>query len=246
MVRLFIAGLIWTLLAGDPLLQAFPTVSSWNGKPRRWNIRQRHSKLYYRIKLLEPSVVDLRTLGAIDLVHQAFAEWSEVEESQLRLLPAPPRRVEDILVVLTEQADPSGDSSGFAEFDKLSSEGELNHCRLKIFSYLSLSAESFKKVSLHETGHCLGLGHSLVPQAVMSYSFDTNHGSLDLDDRAALVRLYGRQKGPETPPSCGMAGVFLAREASRSNFWYGLLFPLVLSLFLSRSHRFLRVFLKCE
>ncbi len=38
------------------------------------------------------------------------------------------------------------------------------------------------KTFLHEFGHGLGLGHSLVPQAIMSYSLEKNTFALDLDD----------------------------------------------------------------
>lgn len=235
MVRVFSAGLILSCLAVCFPLKGFPTVSSWSGKARRWNIEQRQPVLYYRIQLLQqPS---MNSLGAIDLVHQAFAEWSRVPGSLLRLQPARLEEREDILVILTEKADPDGESSGVAEFDRLSPRGELSHCRLTVFSYLFLSPDYFKKVSLHEIGHCLGLNHSLVPEAVMSYGFDTNHAALDLDDRAALVRLYGRKKGPATPPSCGMVGLSLTEGNLSLNDWLCLFFPLLVGLCLTRGGR---------
>jgi len=78
-------------------------------------------------------------------------------------------------------------------------------------------------------GHCLGLGHSLVPEAIMSYSLDKNTFALDLDDEAAVSRLYPADGSrPRLPPGCA-AGAAWSGQARLSLFVL-LLLPALVSL----------------
>lgn len=86
------------------------------------------------------------------------------------------------------------------------------------------AAIDWETVVLHELGHALGLGHSLVPGSVMYAYYGGVHRVLDPDDIAGIQAVYGIPQGPVIPEpgtvllvGTGLVGLLLWRRRSTSN-----------------------------
>lgn len=86
------------------------------------------------------------------------------------------------------------------------------------------AAIDWETVVLHELGHALGLGHSLVPGSVMYAYYGGVHRILDPDDIAGIRAVYGIPQGPVIPEpgtvllvGTGLVGLLLWRRRSSNN-----------------------------
>ncbi|MCB9228763.1 MAG: matrixin family metalloprotease [Deltaproteobacteria bacterium] len=184
----------------------------------RWPIEDKKNIITYEVKTDQPDYLDYYQI----LTDIAAGQWTDVPGSLLILSP-----VEQGLAEITlsfQQTIDAPFSAGYAEFDQITDDGIPEHCRIYILTADRLNQDQLLRVILHETGHCLGLGHSLIPEAVMSYRSD-NRTSLDLDDMAALSRLYPYDEAYSLPPGCGIG-------AYRSQASYMLLTILIFLPFL--------------
>lgn len=175
----------------------YPTPVDFSGNISRWEIDLDNPIVTYEIRA--DSSYDEAYFGT--LVDEAANVWSQVSTSYILLRPAPQNERADITVEFKSSLSGQAFSSGFAIFDEMSESGFPTHCSVSIL--VSGRLITIQKTVLHELGHCLGLGHTLVPEAIMSYSLDKNSYALDTDDRAALSRIYPSDGSePQLPPGC--------------------------------------------
>lgn len=202
---------------------SYPTPVDFSGKLLRWNIEQGSNQITY--KIITDSV-DVAVYESI--AEDAAAQWNSVEGSLVALV-ATTEANEKITIYLTEDFSGNSHSAGYALFDGSDDNGPT-HCKIEIVIGESINA-SFPKTLLHEMGHCLGLGHSLIPESVMSYDLEKNGYFLDIDDVAAISRLYPADGSkPELPIGCA---VLAPGNSKKSNFLIFVLFllPVLFSLF---------------
>lgn len=181
-------------------LMAYPTPVDFNGVLQRWDRTPENPTVYYQVDADEEEDFN-RFYG---YVLMAADMWSDVKGSFIKLEPVPEGHVADINVKLARSFSGGEQSSGFATFDD-SDESGPKHCQIEIAIHDSLSTYSFAKTTLHELGHCVGLGHTLLPKAIMSYYLGENEFKLDTDDTAAVSRLYPSDGSePKLPPGCAV------------------------------------------
>ncbi len=179
---------------------AYPTPVDFEGSLLRWPISMDTPVVHYEIKG-DPEIVRFHE----DLVETAARYWTDVPTSYIELARAEEQTPAVITVKIKDAINDGSFSSGFALFDEKDNGGKPLHCTIEVSSAESIGYMSFAKTILHEFGHCLGLGHSLVPEAVMGYSLDRNEFALDTDDMAAISRLYPADGSePRLPPGCGI------------------------------------------
>ena len=208
-------------LWGQHKAAAYPTPVDFFGKILRWEISQEHSTIYYDISSDES--IDVEEF--IPVVNEAADLWSDVPLSALHLAPSDTENPASITITLRRTIADSSTSAGYAVFDKYQSEKPL-HCTANILIEEGLTLPTAKTI-LHEMGHCLGLGHSLIPEAIMSYSLDKNDFALDTDDKGAIARLYPENnQNPKLPPGCSISN---SRYTSLPATWL-LLIPLIIFL----------------
>jgi hypothetical protein len=177
---------------------AYPEPVDFDGSLLRWHISLGADPVTYEIaadrpadaSIFAPAIADSATL------------WSEVPGSYFRYALAEEGAKANVTLHLASTMDGSSYSAGYAIFDEY--EGTVpKHCSIYVVVDDGVSFHSMSKTFLHELGHCVGLGHTLVPQAIMSYSLDKNAFALDLDDEAAVARLYPADGSkPRLPPGC--------------------------------------------
>lgn len=197
----FLSTLVLASLVDSSLLQAYPTPVDFYGEPLRWHIQSNDPPINYEV--VADNVEDLSYYGP--LVDEAALMWNEVSTSYFSYDPVQTDQGAQVSVYLEEKSSQNGFSAGYAEFDDFDEEKGPKHCSIHIDVSYGPAAISFGQTALHELGHCLGLGHSLVPEAVMSYDLDKNGFYLSTDDQAAISRLYpSSQTNPKLPPGCAI------------------------------------------
>ncbi len=99
---------------------------------------------------------------------------------------------------------------GFATGQNISSSGSINGCLLVLntqsgaaANIQSLSETLVETIVTHEIGHCLGLGHSSDPEALMYYATGAGRGTyLARDDMDGITYLYPKQELSNSFPGC--------------------------------------------
>lgn len=209
---------------------AYPTPVDFSGKLARWNIDPASPKIYYEV--VADDAFNLHSYK--DLVREAAGIWSSVHGSYAELELADTGETAMVSVHYDYSITGGDSSAGYAEFDAVDDHGPT-HCVIHIAAPLGMDWEALGKTTLHELGHCLGLGHSVVPESIMSYRLDVNSFSLALDDEAAVARLYPASGSePKKPAGCTVGS---AHTQAGKVLLFLVLLPLV-SLGLRR--RFLR------
>ncbi len=206
------------------LSYAYPVPVDFSGKLLRWSFANQDQPVLYEV--ISADGMDHAFYASI--VEDAALIWSAVPNSNLRLSQAELSENAHITLIITSNlGDAGGFSSGFSVFDKSKNDGTPVHCRIEVLPGTSYT--SFAKTILHELGHCIGLGHSLIPQAIMSYNPEENSYGLDTDDRAAITRLYPADGSkPKLPPGCSVQP---STQTGQPFAFLTLLLPVVLILF---------------
>jgi hypothetical protein len=183
------------------LAWAYPTPVDFEGDIQRWDISLSDPVVYYYVSEPEAAADDQDTYDFY--IDQAAEKWTNVESSYMVLERVAEESEANIIINLKEEIDQSAFSSGFATYTK---EGKkLVLCEIDVMKGTSIGIEDFSKTILHEMGHCLGLGHSLIPEAIMSYQLESNRFNLDLDDQAGVSRLYPADGStPKIPKGCSV------------------------------------------
>lgn len=180
--------------------QAYPTPVDLDGKLHRWPVSADAPNVYFEI-----SVSDESLKADFLAITTASADiWSSVDNSLLKVKPVDGENSAQITVYF-ESSIAGGDmAAGYSIFDEVD-EGTPKHCSIHIAADASTDLYYLSKTTLHELGHCLGLGHSLVPVSIMSYKLDQNSFALGMDDKAAIARLYPFDgSGAKLAPGCAI------------------------------------------
>ncbi|MGE0171233.1 MAG: matrixin family metalloprotease [Oligoflexales bacterium] len=197
MGRYFYALIGWFLFQGAAW--AYPTPVDFEGDLQRWDIALDDPVIYYFVKDEDGDGQD--SYGFY--VEQAAEKWTEVDSSYIVLERVAEEEDAQIVVNLKANIEESAFSSGFAAYTK--EDDRLVRCEIEIMKSNSIGVEDFSKTALHELGHCVGLGHSLIPEAIMSYQVESNKFELDLDDIAGVSRLYPSDGStPKIPKGCAV------------------------------------------
>lgn len=194
---------IFGLTCYGELALAYPTPVDFDGSILRWDIGPTSAPITYEI-VADREEDELTYMGA---VADAIDLWNGIPSSYFTYDKAKATEVAKVTLHLQSVIDGGAYSAGYAIFDQY--EGtKPSHCSIYVSVDDGAGYNGMAKTFLHELGHCLGLGHSLVPQAIMSYKLEENAFALDVDDQAAAARLYpadGSQ--PKLPPGCAVGAV---------------------------------------
>jgi hypothetical protein len=233
--RDFITYLISNFLALLPasISWGYPTPVDFDGRVMRWPINMDNGVVTYEVVADEAS--DLDQYG--DLVDEAASIWSHAGGSYVFYQKGPEGEIPKVTVKLVRMLKDGAYASGYTTFDAYDEQGRPAHSEIYIHVSENYSYNGIAKTILHELGHGLGLGHTLIPEAIMSYSLGKNQFALDTDDQAAIARLYPPDGSkPHLAPGCAVGSGASATEPSASRmgpiFLLGL--PLIIVL-LTRS-----------
>ena len=184
----------------NELALAYPTPVDFDGSILRWDINLGAPPITYGI-VADRDDDALTYQGAVD---DAAGLWNDVPSSYFNFAAAESSVAPQVTIHLKSAIDGGDYSAGYALFDEY--EGKKpTHCSIFVTADDTIGYTGMAKTFLHEMGHCLGLGHSLVPQAIMSYKLTENHFALDVDDQAAAARLYPVDGSkPKLPPGCSV------------------------------------------
>ena len=186
--------LVWHFLSFflSQLGWSYPTPVDFDGQILRWQKSVDDAVVFYQVESKE----DLKEAYQW-VIDEAASLWSDVPTSFIQLRPIDADQDESpmITIKLSSQIKNGSFSSGFAIFDEKNERGPV-HCTMEILVDGSGSLNSISKTILHEFGHCLGLGHSIFPESIMSYELTKNRFALDIDDMAAISRLYPADGSP--------------------------------------------------
>ncbi|MEY4630615.1 MAG: hypothetical protein RIQ81_735 [Pseudomonadota bacterium] len=195
------AAILIAALAGATTAGAYPVPVDFGGKLVRWDINSPDTLLYYEV-VNESSLADST---AFNMVQSAAGLWSAVDGSLLRLAETLDTAQNPAQITIHFQSNFDGGSfaAAYASFDRTDDKGRPSHCLVNVAIRGGEALGDLEKTVLHELGHCLGLGHSLFPRAIMSYRLEQNSFQLDVDDEAALRGLYPVDGAePAIPPGC--------------------------------------------
>ncbi len=167
---------------------AYPVPIDFSGALLRWNILGPEDPVYFEI--INDSTIS--TELANQLVSSSTAIWSDVEGSILRLANAADTAGSSPRITINFNSSFDGGSfaAAYAAMDEYDLDGNPAHCSVHVAIRGGEQTSDLEKTILHELGHCLGLGHSLFPKAIMSYRLEENSFALDVDDMAAIRRHY--------------------------------------------------------
>ncbi len=202
---------------------SYPTPVDFNGNVLKWDDISPENPVIFEV--INENVDESDYNFYAPLITEAALLWSEVENSRLALSEKSGEENAQITVYLVDSSGFDGYASGYAVFDEYDGE-KPKHCSAYIYIDYSFSINSISKTILHELGHCVGLGHSLIPEAIMSYQLDKNRFALDIDDRAAIARLYPEDsENAKLPPGCSIS--MEARQQHGSLIYAIFLLPLL-------------------
>lgn len=220
-LRRILTAILFVFVYGEPLL-AYPTPVDFDGSILRWDIGPESAPITYEIDADRPEDA-LTYQGAIE---EAVGLWNGVPASYFAFDQAQATQAAQVTLHLQSVIDGGQYSAGYAIFDEYDGVKPV-HCSIYVSVGDNVGYTGMAKTFLHELGHCLGLGHSLVPQAIMSYKLEENSFALDVDDQAAAARLYPADgSDPKLPPGCAVGP---ERAGDRTMLWL-LLAPLVFGL----------------
>ena len=189
-----------TLLALAGETWAYPTPVDFDGRVLRWNVTPENAGITFAVEGEDSVIVDEFS----PIVEEAAGLWNDVETSYLRLNRAAEGQAAQIRIKLSSSIAGGEHSAGWSLMSK-SAEGHPALCEIHVAVDDTTAYVPFAKTALHELGHCVGLGHSLIPEAIMSYSLAKNSFALDIDDEAAVTRLYPVDAdSPKLPPGCAV------------------------------------------
>lgn len=198
----FYSVLIASTLLVSEYMPAHPTSVDFEGHVLRWNIDATNPRITWTVETDQDSSL----ASFISLTQQATKIWNQVDNSYLVLAQAQTNETPNITIHFDQSIANGDTSAGYAEFDETTQDGP-KHCSIRIAAPDNTSWEGLAKTTLHEIGHCFGLGHSLVPESIMSYALDKNTFGLALDDEAAVARLYPKyQDNAKLPAGCSVGG----------------------------------------
>lgn len=196
---------------------AYPTPFDVDGALHKWPVSKDSPNVYYEVISAD---ADLQ-IYLQDIADESAAIWSSVDGSLLRLQPFDETNAARISIYYDNSIAGGATAAGYSIFDSVD-EGVPKHCSIHIAVNSSVDSENLSKTTLHELGHCVGLGHSLMPESIMSYSLDRNSYALSVDDRAAMARIYPETGGHERlAPGCSIG--FLRADPGYSWLLYALL-----------------------
>jgi hypothetical protein len=199
-------------------LYAYPTPVDFDGKLMRWNINSESAPITYGVVAENPDDAAYYQ----SKIDEAAQLWSRVPGSYFKYAPASNSKDAQVTINLRSSLSGERDSSGYTVFDSVSGDSP-SHCSIYVLLDPGYSEDAISKVFLHELGHGLGLGHSLIPAAIMSYSLDENGFGLDLDDDAAVAHSYPSDgHSPRLPPGCAVLAnthSVLGTQATEAHWW---------------------------
>ena len=199
----------------------------FDGSLSRWHIDASTPQITYGIKADNPA--DAETFKSA--VDDSAALWNEVPGSYFRYTAVLDGQSPQVTIELQSGLNGTRSTAGYTYFDEYDGTKPV-HCSIVILVDDSISYRSIAKTILHEMGHGLGLGHSLVPQSIMSYSLYENRFGLDVDDHAAVARLYPTSgHAPKLPPGCAISAEVIGTQGMARTLLIALLLsPIIFSL----------------
>lgn len=214
---------ILTALFADSVY-SYPTPFDLDGKIHRWPITIDAPNIYYEVS------GDDALLGMFtEISNEAAVTWSNVENSLLRLKLADDDNPAQIRINFRTSITGGDMAAGYSIFDDVQN-GVPVHCTITIAADGTGDIYNLTKTTIHEMGHCLGLGHSLIPESIMSYSLERNSLELSADDKAVISRLYPADgSNAKLAPGCSIQGKPDVNQ-SRLLFLLMLFLPLGLAL----------------
>ena len=222
-LRLFL--LLMNLLITLGKVYAYPAPVDFSGQLLRWQIDQYSPAITFAIEADNPDDLLLYE-GTISY---AAALWSNVPGSYFKYRAATEGETPQVTIQLKNTLSGVRNTAGFTSFDQMEN-GAPKHCSITVQVGPDFSEYDLAKVFLHELGHGLGLGHSLVPEAIMSYSLDKNRFALDIDDNAAVAHSYPADGSrPSLPLGCAVLSGHEKRPRGGLLFWILIASPLLIS-----------------
>lgn len=201
MRSLFTTIFLFLGLATSIHAMTYPTPIDFDGTLTRWEIDQSSGPVTYEIKA--DREVDLVLFG--QTIHDAAAMWTDVRNSYFQYSPMESDDAAMVTINLQLALEDAPFSAGYALFDEVDANNNPTHCSIFIGLNAHESFQGVAKTILHELGHCVGLGHSLVGKSIMSYQLKENDFELDIDDEAAISRLYPADGSePQVPAGCSV------------------------------------------